>query len=205
MMCLFKPNTYDPKDWQCPKPSCRTVNFKKRNTCISCGARKPDGGSRPLEDWREGEKGHQPAWTCEACRTPNEEGAIYCTNIKCKKPSKEMARLMQEDKAQRAKDEGRGGGLYDRQAVEKKAWDSDEEEFDDFGRRKKKGTGPSGGAAGKRGQAEADKGNEKTASAAKTITSKQQAALERLRSKHAATGSRRDEEGRSRSRSRRRR
>ncbi|CAK9031446.1 unnamed protein product [Durusdinium trenchii] len=56
MMCLFKPNTYDPKDWQCPKPSCRTVNFKKRQTCISCGARKPEGTNRPLDDWRDGEK-----------------------------------------------------------------------------------------------------------------------------------------------------
>merc|ERR1712196_428971 len=106
------------------------------------------------------------------------------------------------DKAQRAKDEGRGGGLYDRQDVEKKRWDSDDEEFDDFGRRKKK-TKP-GQADAKAGDKAASSGNK-----ASSQMSKQQAALERLRNKHArAAGSAKKEDEkssrRSRSRSRRR-
>merc|ERR1740121_1898222 len=113
MMCLFKPNTYDPKDWQCPKPSCRTVNFKKRLTCISCGARKPEGANRPLEDWRDGEKHHQGPWDCPKCNTHNVAGAFYCSQ--CKNPSEEMQAMMEEEKRIRAADEGRGGGLYDRQ------------------------------------------------------------------------------------------
>mmetsp|Transcript_49481 Transcript_49481/g.107754 ORF Transcript_49481/g.107754 Transcript_49481/m.107754 type:complete len:219 (+) Transcript_49481:187-843(+) len=218
MMCLFKPNTYDPKDWQCPKPSCRTVNFKKRATCISCGARKPEGGNRPLDDWRDGEKHLAAAWDCEYCSAHNEPGTIYCMN--CKKPSKEMERLMEEDKQKRATEEGRGGGLYDRQDPnDKKQWDSDGEEFDEFGRRKKKGSGSNGGSSG------GARGSSSAAAAAKAekatvLSSKQQAALERLKSKHAAsasggTGSRRDDRDghngrdrdtrRSRSRSRRRR
>jgi len=136
-MCLFKPNTYDPKDWQCPKPSCRTVNFKKRTTCISCGARKPEGPHRPLDDWRDGEKNIAGPWDCDQCHAHNEAGAFYC--IQCKKPSSEMTKMMEEEKSRRSTEEGRGGGLYDRQDPnDKKQWDSDGEEFDEFGRQKKK-------------------------------------------------------------------
>jgi len=207
-MCLFKPNTYDPKDWQCPKPSCRTVNFKKRNTCISCGARKPDGSSGPLDDWRDGEKFSQGPWQCPECHTKNEAGAFNCTQ--CKRPSQEMEKLMEEDRLKRAAEEGRGGGLYDRQDPnDKKQWDSDGEEFDEFGRRKKKTKKtPSAPAAASSGPAAEGK-EEKVAPG---LSEKQRAALERLRSKGksgaaAASDDRRDGRGgrRSRSRSRRRR
>mmetsp|Transcript_13034 Transcript_13034/g.28705 ORF Transcript_13034/g.28705 Transcript_13034/m.28705 type:complete len:197 (+) Transcript_13034:131-721(+) len=194
MMCLFKPNTYDPKDWQCPKPSCRTVNFKKRQTCISCGARKPEGSNRPLDDWRDGEKISMGPWTCSECSSKNEGGAMYC--MQCKQPSPDMKRAIEEDKQQRAADEGRGGGLFDRQDPnDRNAWDSDDEEVDEFGRRKKSAKTPStakarGAPSESKGQARADK---------------HKAALERLRNKHANS---REDSGtrgsRSRSRSRRR-
>mmetsp|Transcript_30114 Transcript_30114/g.65847 ORF Transcript_30114/g.65847 Transcript_30114/m.65847 type:complete len:193 (-) Transcript_30114:15-593(-) len=192
MMCLFKPNTYDPKDWQCPKPSCRTVNFKKRMTCVSCGARKPDGSKAPLDDWRDGEKFEQGPWNCEDCHTKNEAGAFNCA--KCRKPSAEMARMLEEEKKQRALDEGKGGGLFDRQDPnDKKDWDSDGEEFDEFGRRKKKKAAPSGSA-------EAAGGGK-----AKAMSDKQKAALERLRNKNApSAGGAGGRDKRSRSRSRRR-
>eukprot|EP00811_Abedinium_folium_P036158 NODE_8893_length_1462_cov_3.996255.p1 GENE.NODE_8893_length_1462_cov_3.996255~~NODE_8893_length_1462_cov_3.996255.p1 ORF type:complete len:331 (+),score=54.10 NODE_8893_length_1462_cov_3.996255:66-1058(+) len=148
MLCTFKPNTYDPKDWQCPKPSCRAINFKKRTTCISCGAWKPDGTHRPLSDWRDGEKEQVAQWDCEHCRSRNEAGSYYC--LSCKKPSTAMIFLMDEDKARRHTEEGRAGGLYDRQDPhDRRAWDSDGEEFDDFGRRKKqRGGGGDGGGGG---------------------------------------------------------
>lgn len=215
-MCLFKPNTYDPKDWQCPKPSCRTVNFKKRLTCISCGARKPDGSSKPLDDWRDGEKHPQGPWDCDICHIKNEPGAFYC--IQCKKPSAEMARMIEEEKAKRAAEEGRGGGLFDRQDPnDKKEWDSDGEEFDEFGRRKKKRIGAAGG--GGRAGAPAAPGGEASAAAAGErrggASDKHKAALERLRSKHVPGGAgggggrddrsgREDRRSRSRSRGRRR-
>ncbi|CAK9031543.1 unnamed protein product [Durusdinium trenchii] len=182
MMCLFKPNTYDPKDWQCPKPSCRTVNFKKRQTCISCGARKPEGTNRPLDDWRDGEKPlvfwleaialriSMGPWSCSECLSKNEGGAMYC--MQCKQPSPEMKRAIEEEKQQRAADEGRGGGLFDRQDPnDRNAWDSDDEEVDEFGRRKKSNRAvKSRGTGQPKGQAKTDK---------------HKAALERLRSKHA--------------------
>lgn len=160
-MCLFKPNTYDPKDWQCPKPSCRTVNFKKRQTCISCGARKPEGSNRPLDDWRDGEKISMGPWTCSECSSKNEGGAMYC--MQCKQPSPDMKRAIEEEKQQRAADEGRGGGLFDRQDPnDRNAWDSDDEEVDEFGRRKKsaktRSTAKARGAPSEsKGQARADK------------------------------------------------
>eukprot|EP00927_Polykrikos_kofoidii_P057154 TRINITY_DN51263_c0_g1_i1.p1 TRINITY_DN51263_c0_g1~~TRINITY_DN51263_c0_g1_i1.p1 ORF type:complete len:248 (+),score=48.19 TRINITY_DN51263_c0_g1_i1:22-765(+) len=202
MMCLFKPNTYDPKDWQCPKPSCRTVNFKKRMTCISCGARKPDGTNRPLDDWRDGEKNLSSSWDCESCQSHNEAGAIYCMN--CKRPSKEMSRLMDEDKQKRSAEEGRAGGLYDRQdPSDRKEWDSEGEEFDDFGRRKKRDSARSrcatseaattvvrASVAVERANAEhverlsAGGGGSGGAGVGVKLASKHQAALERLRSMH---------------------
>lgn len=217
MMCLFKPNTYDPKDWQCPKPSCRTVNFKKRMTCISCGARKPDGNHRPLDDWRDGEKHASGPWDCDQCHTHNEPGAFYC--IQCKRPSAEMLVMMEEEKSRRAAEEGRGGGLYDRQDPnDKKQWDSDGEEFDEFGRRKKKRGAAGGAAAVGRGRCPepADEAGPSGGSPAATdaaavpdaegtrgkatLADKHKAALERLRNKHASSGRGK----RSRSRSRRR-
>mmetsp|Transcript_9710 Transcript_9710/g.20077 ORF Transcript_9710/g.20077 Transcript_9710/m.20077 type:complete len:214 (-) Transcript_9710:105-746(-) len=213
MMCLFKPNTYDPKDWQCPKPSCRTVNFKKRMTCISCGARKPDGTHRPLDDWRDGEKHASGPWDCDACHTHNEPGAFYC--VQCKKPSAEMLVMMEEEKSRRSTEEGRGGGLYDRQdPSDKKQWDSDGEEFDEFGRRKKKRSAMAAAAAPRREPSavapsraaaaeDADGGRGKAASG--PLADKHKAALERLRNKH-ASGSGGGRDGRrSRSRSRRHR
>mmetsp|Transcript_43494 Transcript_43494/g.135296 ORF Transcript_43494/g.135296 Transcript_43494/m.135296 type:complete len:218 (+) Transcript_43494:135-788(+) len=217
MMCLFKPNTYDPKDWQCPKPSCRTVNFKKRLTCISCGARKPDGNHRPLDDWRDGEKHASGPWDCDQCHTHNEPGAFYC--IQCKKPSAEMMVMMDEEKSRRSAEEGRGGGLYDRQDPhDKKQWDSDGEEFDEFGRRKKKNrSAPAAAAAAPPRGREASNVAPSSAAAAEdpdggrgkaggvALADKHKAALERLRSKHASTGSGRGRRSRSRSRSRRHR
>jgi len=206
MMCLFKPNTYDPKDWQCPKPSCRTVNFKKRLTCISCGARKPDGTHRPLDDWRDGEKHASGPWDCDACHTHNEPGAFYC--IQCKKPSAEMMVMMEEEKSRRSTEEGRGGGLYDRQdPSDKKQWDSDGEDFDEFGRRKKKRSAGSAAAAAGRSRAGesvapssvavAEDADSKRGKAA--LGDKHKAALERLRNKHASTGSGRGRRSLSRS------
>lgn len=209
-MCLFKPNTYDPKDWQCPKPSCRTVNFKKRTTCISCGARKPEGTHRPLDDWRDGEKTNAAPWDCENCGSNNEAGSIYC--LHCKEPSTEQMKLLDEEKQRRAQEEGRGGGLYDRQDPhDKKQWDSDGEEFDEFGRRKKRRTAgakngapradprsSAGGtsAASDKGNgrgardADGDRGGDAATAAAKggkAISAKHLAALERLRNKHASS------------------
>jgi len=204
MLALFKPNTYDPNDWQCPKPSCRTVNFKKRQTCISCRARRPDGTHRPLDDWRDGEKETVPSWVCDVCRVQNEAGSYYC--MLCKKPSPYMLRMMEEERSRRQTEEGRGGGLYDRQdPSDRKQWDSDGEEFDEFGRRKKHKSSPSAQEASMCDlPAEpAQQCQSRKVIATTHLSDKQRAALERLKSKHAASG-RQGESVRRRSRSRRR-
>jgi len=98
-----------------------------------------------------------------------------------------MKRAIEEEKQQRAADEGRGGGLFDRQDPnDRNAWDSDDEEVDEFGRRKKKSS------AGKvRGSTAANLSTANTANTAKEFkgprdkVDKHKAALERLRNKHA--------------------
>eukprot|EP00747_Dinoflagellata_sp_TGD_P165348 gnl/TRDRNA2_/TRDRNA2_186496_c0_seq1.p1 gnl/TRDRNA2_/TRDRNA2_186496_c0~~gnl/TRDRNA2_/TRDRNA2_186496_c0_seq1.p1 ORF type:complete len:213 (-),score=46.48 gnl/TRDRNA2_/TRDRNA2_186496_c0_seq1:104-742(-) len=212
MLSLFKPNSYDPKDWQCPKPSCRTINFKKRTTCISCGARKPERPSGPLYDWREGEKEETPAWTClvQTCLAFNKQGASFCMG--CGGPSPVMMRMMEEEKREREKQEGRGGGLFDRQDPnDKKEWNSDDEEFDDFGRRKKKSkaANPSCGAAdagnGGEGPGESRSTVAKSTKETAKMSDRQRAALERLKGKVPKTTGLGKEQRRSRSRSGRRR
>ena len=133
---------------------------------------------------------------------------MYC--MQCKQPSPDMKRAIEEEKQQRAADEGRGGGLFDRQDPnDRNAWDSDDEEVDEFGRRKKKSS------AGKvRGSTAANLSTANTANTAKEFkgprdkVDKHKAALERLRNKHAvgrdeASHASRARASRSRSRSRR--
>ena len=101
---------------------------------------------------------------------------MYC--MQCKMPSPDMKRAIEEEKAQRAMDEGRGGGLFDRQDPnDRNDWDSGDEEVDEFGRRKKKSA--------------AAKNAAKTAKREASSADKHKAALERLKNKHAA--SKRDE------------
>mmetsp|Transcript_65124 Transcript_65124/g.121382 ORF Transcript_65124/g.121382 Transcript_65124/m.121382 type:complete len:187 (-) Transcript_65124:36-596(-) len=179
------PGTYDPNDWKCP--NCKTLNFKKRKSCLACAADKPQGRQEPMKDWRVGRTGIGgnntcPDWTCRGCGQFNLAKQKVCE--KCEKPCPPDIAAMQVEGAP-AEDSrtGRGSGHFDRPdpQEERNKWNSDEEDIDEFGRKKKKKNGekPAAAAAAKTGMSE-----------------KQRAALERLQNK----GSKARQGSRSRSR-----
>jgi len=171
------PGTYDPKDWKCP--NCKTLNFKKRMSCVACATSKPKGQVEVLKDWRTGKKdlgdNVLADWTCRICGKFNLAADKLCGNCQAVCPPKTNSVSMNVvDPDGRT---GRAAGHFDRPdpLEERNAWNSDEEEFDEFGRKKRRGGAPA--------------------------SEKQRAALERLKQRRLGLGGARRTDRRSRSRS----
>ncbi|EZG66839.1 putative Ran-binding protein [Gregarina niphandrodes] len=113
-------------DWTCG--SCSNVNFAKRHRCNKCGEVRPKNGaatpaaeSRPL---RQGD------WLCPGCQNVNWARRDKCNLCLAMKPT-----LLNDTDTKRT---GRAGGHYDIQDPQDRlAHDSGDEEYDEFGRRKK--------------------------------------------------------------------
>mmetsp|Transcript_130285 Transcript_130285/g.324881 ORF Transcript_130285/g.324881 Transcript_130285/m.324881 type:complete len:191 (-) Transcript_130285:215-787(-) len=173
------PGTYDPKDWKCPK--CKTLNFKKRMSCLSCACAKPRGEVEPIKDWRAGKKdvseNVHADWTCRQCGQFNLAMDKTCKKCQGPCPPKTVNLVVQESGDARS---GRGSGHFDRPdpEEERNRWNSDDEEIDEFGRKKRKTRADSAGSA----TAKRHTGT--------SAADRQKAALERLRSKTAGGGRR---------------
>ncbi|CAJ1353779.1 unnamed protein product [Effrenium voratum] len=158
------PGTYDPRDWKCP--NCKTLNFKKRKNCLSCAnERPPQTREQAMPDWRTGKKdcgnNVNADWTCRPCGRFNLAVDRFCLSCKKENPNwVDVATLTVEGRS------GRLGGHFDRPDPDepKKEWNSDDEEYDEFGRKKRRGV--------------------------KSSSDKQKAALERLRRKAGGAPSR---------------
>jgi len=133
------------------------------------------------------------SWICKLCEHPN-MGTYYrcklCNNLK---PEERANRL--EIRA-RDGEIGRGGGYFQRAMPgDHREWNSDDEEYDEFGRKKRKSQA-SGSTKAKKAQSAA------TSTSKETMSEKQNAALARLREKvKGKRGSRSRSAHRSRSRS----
>mmetsp|Transcript_86033 Transcript_86033/g.200041 ORF Transcript_86033/g.200041 Transcript_86033/m.200041 type:complete len:158 (-) Transcript_86033:42-515(-) len=76
-------------------------------------------------------------WTCEDCGHEMLDCYYRCEKCQCLKPEERAFRLEMRAKGGEI---GRGGGYFQRSAVEdRREWNSDNEEYDEFGRKKKKG------------------------------------------------------------------
>eukprot|EP01053_Blabericola_migrator_P008373 Blabericola_migrator_1__8372@NODE_435_length_8501_cov_292_016244_g341_i0_p4_GENE_NODE_435_length_8501_cov_292_016244_g341_i0NODE_435_length_8501_cov_292_016244_g341_i0_p4_ORF_typecomplete_len312_score32_37zfRanBP/PF00641_18/2_8e12zfRanBP/PF00641_18/1_6e09DUF35_N/PF12172_8/0_1DUF35_N/PF12172_8/0_63DUF35_N/PF12172_8/6_8e02DZR/PF12773_7/0_25DZR/PF12773_7/0_032Cytochrom_c3_2/PF14537_6/3_3Cytochrom_c3_2/PF14537_6/83zincribbon_6/PF10005_9/0_92zincribbon_6/PF10005_9/66zinc_ribbon_11/PF11682_8/4zinc_rib len=139
-------------DWQCV--SCGNVNFAKRTRCNKCGDLKPKVQANPAEtaepaptspvtgDVNSGDPGARgtgPAaglfkkgdWTCTSCGNVNWARRDRCNLCIALKPS------LQKDAD--AKRTGKAGGHFDLQdPADRLDYDSDDEEFDEFGRKKRR-------------------------------------------------------------------
>merc|ERR1712151_407041 len=79
-------------------------------------------------------------WKCLKCNNTNWVDRPTCRKCSELRADMDLLRKVQNLKSRekRMSQEGRGGGLFERDAIEKKEWNSDDEEFDEFGRKKKK-------------------------------------------------------------------
>jgi len=121
-------------DWICPEPECGSMNFARRTACHRCGIEKKVKNTKKMgveigAGLAEKSNGLFSAedWQCGKCGNVNWARRSTCNVCNGPKFSVEEERT------------GLGGGFNERGIVEYKEYHSDDE-FDDFGRRKKKGT-----------------------------------------------------------------
>eukprot|EP01055_Gregarina_sp_Pseudo9_P002573 Gregarina_sp_Pseudo_9__2572@NODE_283_length_3297_cov_40_004911_g265_i0_p4_GENE_NODE_283_length_3297_cov_40_004911_g265_i0NODE_283_length_3297_cov_40_004911_g265_i0_p4_ORF_typecomplete_len242_score40_38zfRanBP/PF00641_18/9_9e12zfRanBP/PF00641_18/1_1e09DUF35_N/PF12172_8/0_01DUF35_N/PF12172_8/1_6e03DUF35_N/PF12172_8/0_46DUF35_N/PF12172_8/2_8e02DZR/PF12773_7/0_27DZR/PF12773_7/0_086Cytochrom_c3_2/PF14537_6/1Cytochrom_c3_2/PF14537_6/26TF_Zn_Ribbon/PF08271_12/20TF_Zn_Ribbon/PF08271_12/5_8e02TF_Zn_Ribbo len=127
-------------DWQCA--DCGNVNFAKRTRCNKCGVLRPKAitpevaaGPEAAAEGRNAGLFKKGDWTCTSCGNVNWARRDRCNLCIALKPS------LQKDAD--AKRTGKGGGHFDLQdPTDRLDYDSDDEEFDEFGRKKKRKSRP---------------------------------------------------------------
>ncbi|XP_067932588.1 zinc finger Ran-binding domain-containing protein 2-like [Watersipora subatra] len=130
-------------DWTCPDPKCGNANFARRDKCNRCGCEKPQqfqsgkvkmGGFELGKQLAEKSKGLFSAddWQCKTCGNVNWARRGTCNLCNTPKIGQVEERT------------GFGGGFMEREEIpDKIERNSDDEEFDEFGRKKKKFRGMS--------------------------------------------------------------
>lgn len=123
------------------------------------------------------ETADMPSWTCANCSHIMLGSYYRCEKCQVLRPEERANRM-----EMRAKDGelGRGGGYFERAPEGHREWNSDDEDYDEFGRKKKKRR-ESPSVRGGAGTRPASQGRE-------AMSEKQKAALERLRLKTGCSG-----------------
>jgi len=120
-------------DWTCPDTQCGNVNFARRFNCNRCGKekkieRQKKQGTEIGSAAAEKSKGLFTAedWQCAKCGNVNWARRSTCNVCNAQKFTEVEERT------------GLGGGFNERGVVEYKQRRDSDDEYDDFGRKKKK-------------------------------------------------------------------
>ncbi|SBT86231.1 zinc finger, RAN binding protein, putative [Plasmodium malariae] len=119
-------------DWTCSDENCRNVNFSKRTHCNRCNRVRPKCSIK--KNFKQ-VFFKSNDWKCDDCGNINWAKREKC-NI-CGKSR--FTKKLSEFKSNKEVRTGKGGGHYDIQGSnEKRVHDSEDEEYDEFGRKKKR-------------------------------------------------------------------
>ncbi|CAG0884027.1 unnamed protein product [Cyprideis torosa] len=121
-------------DWICPIPKCANLNYARRTSCNRCGKDRPEEAPGPKKTFEIGKAAAEKSkglfaaedWQCPKCGNVNWARRSTCNLCNAPKFIEEEART------------GLGGGFNERENVEYIEREESDDEFDEFGRKKKK-------------------------------------------------------------------
>jgi len=119
-------------NWACLEPKCSKINPMSKTICESCGRSKPRSRGKVArvigKDAAEKSKGLFSAedWSCTKCGNINWSRRTTCNICNAPKHGDVEART------------GYGGGFMDREEIEYNQRQDSDEDYDEFGRKKKK-------------------------------------------------------------------
>ncbi|KAK8728983.1 hypothetical protein OTU49_008913, partial [Cherax quadricarinatus] len=132
-------------DWVCSEPKCANVNFARRNTCNRCGRDRSGSGAAAAAAAAAAEKKRQLGVEIGKAAAEKSHGLFSADDWQCSKcgnvnwARRQTCNMCNAPKFGDLEERtGYGGGFNEREGVEYIHREESDDEFDEFGRKKKK-------------------------------------------------------------------